>query len=42
MNNILIPFANSIDPMSGGVERVYHNIVPFLYHMDIKFMQPIT
>lgn len=29
MNNILIPFANAIDPTSGGVERVYHNLTPF-------------
>ena len=36
MNNILIPFANSIDPMSGGVERVYHNIVPFFISHGYK------
>ena len=33
MNNILIPFANAIDPTSGGVERVYHNLVPSLRKM---------
>lgn len=30
MNNILIPFANALDPNSGGIERVYHNLVPSL------------
>lgn len=30
MNNILIPFQNAIDPNTGGVERVYHNLVPVL------------
>ena len=29
MNNILITFVNAIDPTSGGVERVYHNLAPF-------------
>lgn len=28
--NILIPFSNALDPISGGVERVYHNLVPTL------------
>ena len=28
--NILIPFSNAIDPTTGGVERVYHNLVPTL------------
>lgn len=28
-NNILITFVNAIDPASGGVERVYHNLAPF-------------
>lgn len=28
-NNILITFVNAIDPTSGGVERVYHNLAPF-------------
>lgn len=28
-NNILITFINAIDPTSGGVERVYHNLAPF-------------
>lgn len=30
MYNILIPFVNAIDPTSGGVERVYHNLGPAL------------
>ena len=29
MNNIIITFANAIDPTSGGVERVYHNLTPY-------------
>lgn len=29
MNNIIITFANAIDPTSGGVERVYHNLTQF-------------
>lgn len=28
--NILIPFSNAIDPTTGGVERVYHNLAPTL------------
>ena len=28
-NRILITFLNAIDPTSGGVERVYHNLAPF-------------
>ena len=30
MKNILIMFTNAIDPTTGGVERVYHNLVPYL------------
>ena len=30
MSNILITFSNALDPMTGGVERVYHNLVPAL------------
>ena len=29
MKNILITFTNAIDPTTGGVERVYHNLVPY-------------
>lgn len=29
MKNILIMFTNAIDPTTGGVERVYHNLVPY-------------
>lgn len=35
MKNILITFTNAIDPTTGGVERVYHNLVPYLGSMDI-------
>lgn len=27
---ILIIFPNALDPTSGGLERVYHNLTPFL------------
>lgn len=30
MKNILITFTSAIDPTTGGVERVYHNLVPYL------------
>lgn len=35
-NSILIPFMNAIDPKSGGVERVYHNLVPALINHGYK------
>lgn len=35
-DNILIPFMNAIDPRSGGVERVYHNLVPALIEHGYK------
>lgn len=34
--NLLILFENSIDPMRGGVERVYSNLVPFFLEKGIK------
>lgn len=36
MKKILIPFLNSIDPTSGGVERVYHNLVPSFIKMGYE------
>lgn len=36
MKKILIPFLNAIDPTSGGVERVYHNLVPSLNRMGYE------
>ena len=30
MKNILITFPNAIDPTTGGLEKVYHNLTPFL------------
>ena len=37
MKNILITFPNAIDPTTGGLEKVYHNLTPFLrdsgYHV---------
>lgn len=36
-NNILITFTRSLNPLFGGVERVYHNLVPYFtkngYHV---------
>lgn len=36
MKKILIPFLNAIDPTSGGVERVYHNLVPSFIKMGYE------
>lgn len=30
MKNILITFPNAIDPTTGGLEKVYHNLTPYL------------
>lgn len=38
MKNILITFPNAIDPTTGGLEKVYHNLTPFCVTMDIMYM----